>query len=109
MQFERKREIMDNLLLFAQKESLNEKQKKAFLKIVKELPKGTNLQKERFIMYFGLDKTKGKRKKICESYLQRMSNVQAGNVSTLNKRTDGTMYEVYLLWRINTRCVAKFR
>ncbi len=40
MQFERKREIMDNLLLFA--------------------------QKERFIMYFGLDKTKGKRKKICE-------------------------------------------
>ena len=64
MQFERKREIMDNLLLFAQKESLNEKQKKAFLKIVKELPKGTNLQKERFIMYFGLDKTKGK--KICE-------------------------------------------
>ena len=53
---------MDNLLLFAQKESLNEKQKKAFLKIVKELPKGTNLQKERFIMYFGLDKTKGKRK-----------------------------------------------
>ena len=39
MQFERKREIMDNLLLFAQKESLNEKQKKAFLKIVKELPK----------------------------------------------------------------------
>ena len=58
MQFERKREIMDNLLLFAQKESLNEKQKKAFLKIVKELPKGTNLQKERFIMYFGLDKTK---------------------------------------------------
>ena len=55
MQFERKREIMDNLLLFAQKESLNEKQKKAFLKIVKELPKGTNLQKERFIMYFGLD------------------------------------------------------
>ena len=66
MQFERKSEIMDNLLLFAQKESLNEKQKKAFLKIVKELPKGTNLQKERFIMYFGLDKTKGKRKKICE-------------------------------------------
>ena len=66
MQFERKREIMDNLLLFAQKESLNEKQKKAFLKIVKELPKGTNLQKERFIMYFGLDKTTGKRKKICE-------------------------------------------
>lgn len=63
MQFERKRNIMDNLLLFAQKESLNEKQKKAFLKIVKELPKGTNLQKERFIMYFGLDKTKGKRKK----------------------------------------------
>ena len=60
MQFERKREIMDNLLLFAQKESLNEKQKKAFLKIVKELPKGTNLQKERFIMYFGLDKTKCK-------------------------------------------------
>ena len=37
MQFERKREIMDNLLLF--------------------------VQKERFIMYFGLDKTKGKRKK----------------------------------------------
>lgn len=36
MQFERKREIMDNLLLF--------------------------VQKERFIMYFGLDKTKGKRK-----------------------------------------------
>ena len=38
MQFERKREIMDNLLLF--------------------------VQKERFIMYFGLDKTKGKRKRI---------------------------------------------
>ena len=37
MQFERKREIMDNLLLF--------------------------VQKERFSMYFGLDKTKGKRKK----------------------------------------------
>ena len=37
MQFERKREIMDKLLLF--------------------------VQKERFIMYFGLDKTKGKRKK----------------------------------------------
>lgn len=37
MQFEKKREIMDNLLLF--------------------------VQKERFIMYFGLDKTKGKRKK----------------------------------------------
>ena len=37
MQFERKREIMDNLLLF--------------------------VQKERFIMYFGFDKTKGKRKK----------------------------------------------
>jgi len=37
MQFERKREIMDNLLLF--------------------------VQKERFIMYFGLDKTKEKRKK----------------------------------------------
>lgn len=32
MQFERKREIMDNLLLFAQKESLNEKQKKSILK-----------------------------------------------------------------------------
>ena len=36
-----------------------------------------------------------KEKKICESYLQRMSNVQAGNVSTLNKRTDGTIYKVY--------------
>ena len=40
MQFERKREIMDNLLLF--------------------------VQKERFIMYFGLDKTKEKRKKFAK-------------------------------------------
>ena len=84
MQFERKREIMDNLLLFAQKESLNEKQKKAFLKIVKELPKGTNLQKERFIMYFGLDKTKGKRKKICEIYNCTASAVRESVMSIRN-------------------------
>ena len=69
MQFERKREIMDNLLLFAQKESLNEKQKKAFLKIVKELPKGTNLQKERFIMYLIKQREKEKKFVKCLKFI----------------------------------------
>lgn len=47
--------IVNNLLALAKQSKLNYKQKSKILKIIKNLSIATEKQKERFIIYYGLD------------------------------------------------------
>lgn len=70
--------IVDKLLIILKENKLTEGQKKKLLTIVENIPTATDLQKERFILTFGLDTTKKKYtlKEICEICNCRQSSIR---------------------------------
>lgn len=57
---EERQVIRDNLIKALKENKLNEIQKKQLLEIVMSIDKATDLQKERFVLYYGLDGNQGK-------------------------------------------------
>lgn len=55
MSFEEIKNIRNKFMIILDEDKLNNEQKSKFLEIIMSLNKATSLQKERFILYYGLD------------------------------------------------------
>lgn len=88
MKSEEKSLIIDSLIELAKKSKLNNNQKKRILNLVESLGIATELQKERFILYYGFN-TNGKDfrnlNKIAKSYGCTANAVRSSVVSLRNK------------------------
>ena len=61
MKLKDKRHIVNTLIALAKKSKLNPEQKEKIFDVVKNLKNATELQKERFIKYYGFDGTECKK------------------------------------------------
>lgn len=57
MKLKDKRYVISTLIVLAKNSKLNKEQKEKVLKVVKNLKNATEIQKERFISYYGFDGT----------------------------------------------------
>lgn len=88
MGLEEKSLIVDSLIELAKKSKLNSNQKKRILDMIESLDNATEIQKERFILYYGFN-TNGRDfrnlTKIAKSYGCTVNAVRASVVSLRNK------------------------
>ena len=78
MRFDEKQEIMDKLEYLALKNQLSQTQKQHFLEKITNWKIGTDLQRERYILHYGLDISKEKKYTYAE--LSRLNNCTAANI-----------------------------
>lgn len=57
MKLKEKRDVVNTLIALTKKSKLNAEQNAKFLNVVRNLKNATEIQKERFIIYYGLDGT----------------------------------------------------
>lgn len=88
MKFKDKSEIVNKLIRIMEKSELNSEQKKRIVKVVKNLEMATEIQKERFILFYGLDDNGSKirtLKQIAEKYNCTTNAIRVSVVTVKNK------------------------
>lgn len=78
MELEKKQEIFDELEILAKKGKLSKKQRKQIYDFIINLDTATDLQKERYILFYGYDITKPRRYNYTE--IAKMFNCTPPNI-----------------------------
>lgn len=77
--------IVKKLIHLLSNDKLNETQKMKLLKAIKSMQIATEIQKDRFILFYGLDKDRQKYKEIAQKYDCSYTAVRSSILETKNK------------------------
>ena len=86
MKFADKSKIIDDVLILARQSKLNNTQRARLLNVIENLEDSTEIQKERVIMYYGLEKHNSNTKKLNEIAKIYGVTISAIRISVVNTR-----------------------